>query len=850
MASRRKLIEIALPLEGIDRASAREKEPFTRNHPRSLHIWWARRPLAACRTVLFASLIDDPDQEGVPSELLQCIDRLPVPEKPVIHWHSLTLGQQRRQKLLALIERLALWESANHRELLDAARELIQAATGGNPPPVLDPFCGGGSIPIEAQRLGLEAHAGDLNPVAVLITRALIEIPASYAGRAPVNPKDRTQWTGTPRKGAAGLAADIRYYGEWLYREAERRLGHLYPKVDLPPEKGGGKATAIAWLWARTVRCPNPSCGGQMPLARTFWLSTKKGRMAWIEPQVEPGAKSPRFAVRTGEGQPPSGTVGRRGSTCLLCGAPVDLEYIRSEGRAGHIARRLMAVVAEGWRSRVYLSPEADATPPLSAKEQALVHSAQESFLSGPTPQRLTGGTCHGYGLSTWGSLFTPRQTLTLAILRDLVMEAHDKASCNASAAGLPPGEASGYASVVSTYLALSLSRWMDLCNTLASWNTSNQNVRALFARHAIPMAWDFVELSPFGPLAPLTSFFKNCSEIVAEQGLAPIPGLARQQDAAATPREPGPALVCTDPPYYDNVAYADLSDFFYVWLRHCLGRIHPELFASAATPKARELVAAPYRFDGDKAKAKQFFEGGLGRAFARMREIQHPDYPLTLFYGFKPWEVGEGEKQQAESAPPAASAGWEAMLEGLISAGFAITATWPMRSERRTRSVALGTNALAHSILLVCRPRPVSASPGTRDEFVAALKGRISEALQGLRCRMASADLAQAAIGSGMAVFSQYAEVLEPDGKAMSVRTALALINQVVDEVLAERESDHDAHAPRPQPSWGNSVLPKGPPALRLVSIGHRPRGHTLMHSEQGPAPPLKALQANLFME
>ncbi len=339
MAYRKKLIEVALPLNAINEAAITEKS-IRHGHPSTLHLWWARRPLATCRAVLFASLIDDPSEhpEEFPTEEAQ---------------------DKERERLFDLIRQLVIWKNSNDEHVLAKVRAEISKATGGNPPPVLDPFAGGGSIPLEAQRLGLEAHASDLNPVAVLINKALIEIPPKFANRPPVNPDAQTGLMGRDWHGAQGLADDIRYYGKWMRDEAQKRIGHLYPKATLSKEYGGGEATVIAWLWARTVTCPNPACGTQMPLVRSFYLSKKKSRETWIEPHVDYAAKPPviSFAVQTGQGKPQDGTVNRQGATCLACHIAVPFDYVRSEGRAGRMKAQLMALVAEGHSGRAYLAP-------------------------------------------------------------------------------------------------------------------------------------------------------------------------------------------------------------------------------------------------------------------------------------------------------------------------------------------------------------------------------------------------------------------------------------------------------------------------------------------------------------
>lgn len=774
---RKKLIEVALPLEAINKEAAREKS-IRHGHPSTLHLWWARRPLAACQAVLFASLVDDPSSHP---------EQFPTGEAQ----------EQERQRLFRIIEELVKWENSNNETVLDAARKEILKSTNGNPPPVLDPFCGGGSIPLEAQRLGLEAHASDLNPVAVLITKALIEIPPKFAGQPPVNSESRKRLDHSKSwHGAQGLAEDVRYYGRWMRDEAEKRIGHLYPKVKLPKEYGGGEATAIAWLWARTVKCPNPACGAQMPLVRSFWLSTKSGKKAWVEPVVEKQRKALRFEVTTGNGSPPEGTVNRRGTTCIVCGTPVPFDHVRAEGRAGRMARELMAVVAEGNGGRAYDSPSADQAS-IAAKAQP------GRYPQADLPHNPRDFKTPNYGMRTFADLFTPRQLVALTTFSDLVAEARERVLADARAAGMaddgkPLNDggtgATAYADAVATYLAFALDKCSDYWNTIATWAQSGEFIRNCFARQAIPMAWDFAECNAFsGSTANWNAAVEWVSKAI-EQFPSRTVSCAKQLDATAAINGVSQPLICTDPPYYDNIGYADLSDFFYVWLRRSLGNIYPDLFSTLLTPKAQELIATPYRFDGSKEKAEHFFEEGLGKAFARMREAQHPDYPLTVFYAFKQAESDEETDENGQAAIPV-STGWETMLEGLLKSRFAITGTWPMRTERGARSVSLGTNALASSIVLVCRPRASDAPLATRREFINALKAELPTALKNLqRGNIAPVDLAQAAIGPGMSVFSRYSKVVEADGSPMRVRTALALINQSLDEVLAEQEGEFDA--------------------------------------------------------
>jgi putative DNA methylase len=804
MTTRRKLIEVALPLDAINRAAAYEKMPGIGAHPRGLHLWWARRPLAACRAVIFASLVDDPGEPGAPEELLEAIDRLPWYEREPADVASMSDADRRREKLFQFIAELVKWESSTDEQIIGQARELIRIATGGNPPPLLDPFCGGGSIPLEGQRLGLQVYASELNPVAVLITKALVEIPPKFAGRPPVNPDDRKKMgQGAAWKGAAGLAADVRWYGKWMRDRAWERIGHLYPK-------GPNSETVIAWLWARTVKCPNPACGAQMPLVRSFWLSTKKGKEAWVEPIVD--GKTVRFEVRRGTYLGPHKRQRKPGETCecpncigskcargakffcLSCGEPAEDQHIKDEGMAGRMGAQALAVVAEGQRSRVYLSPDSarfpDADPPseLAGMDAEIANDPRAIW-------------CKLYGLTTFADLFTPRQLVAATTFSDLVGEARALALEHARQAGLPDdgtgiadggAGATAYADAIATYLAFALDRLADFNSGLTRWVPSNEKVMNTFARQALPMVWDFSEANP---LAESVGGWLTCVEYVADCLEAAIAThsakAAVQQLDSATALPPAHIpFVFTDPPYYDNIGYADLSDFLYVWLRRTLGRIYPDLFATVLTPKGPELVATPYRFNGDKAAAERHFEEGLEKAFTLLRERAHHAYPLSIIYAFKQREEQDG----GLTGIAATSTAWETMLGGLIGAGFRTTGTWPMRTEQEYRMVAMGTNALASAVVLACRPRPEDAPIATRREFQQRLREELPKALRHLMGgHIAPVDLAQAAIGPGMAVFSSYSRVLEADGSPMSVRAALQLINRAIEDYFTEQEGELD---------------------------------------------------------
>jgi putative DNA methylase len=778
MTTRKKLIEVALPLEAINREAAREKS-IRHGHPSTLHLWWARRPLAACRAVLFAQLVDDPSSH---------------PEQ----FPTVEAQERERQRLFRIIEDLVKWENSTNEQVLERARAEIRKSCGGSPPPVLDPFCGGGSIPLEAQRLGLEAHARDLNPVAVLITKALIEIPPKFAGRPPVHPLQDQRLVETEWHGARGLAEDVRYYGQWMCDEAAKRIGHLYPKVKLSKEHGGGEATVIAWLWARTVTCPNPACGARMPLVRSFVLSTKKGKQAWVEPVVDKRAKAVHFAVKMGEGHPQEGTVNRRGARCIVCDTPVPFDHVRIEGKAGRMSAQLMAIVAEGERARVYL-------PPSEEHEDIAAKAIPQNVPDTDLPEQALGFRVQLYGMTKHCDLFTPRQLVALTTFSALVGEARERVLTDACKAAMPDDGkgineggtgATAYADAVATYLAFSVDKVADRNSVITTWASNREHARNTFTRQAMPMTWDFAESNPcsdssgnfFGGVETIHRILDTFASETRNKGQT------KQLDAAAT-NSTTCLLVSTDPPYYDNVPYAALSDFFYVWLRRSLGKIYPDLCSTLLVPKRQELIADQFRH-GSREIAQRFFEEGLGKTFNHIREVQHPAYPLSVYYAFKQAEAdNEEDGDEGDSTSIVASTGWETMLVGLVRAGFTVVGTWPMRTELGRRIRGQKSNALASSIVLVCRSRLEDARPATRREFLAALKRELPEALRLLQHgNIAPVDLAQAAIGPGMAVFSRYAQVLEAGGTPMRVRTALALINQTLDEVLAEQEGEFDA--------------------------------------------------------
>jgi putative DNA methylase len=814
--SPKKLIEVALPLDAINAAAAREKS-IRHGHPSTLHLWWARRPLAAARAVIFAQLVHDPE------DLWRCQNPGVEPNQQVRgHW------TKARARLFAIIEDLVKWENTTNETVLEKARAEIRrswretcelnkdhpdAATLFNPekmPGLHDPFAGGGAIPLEAQRLGLEAFASDLNPVAVLINKAMIEIPPKFAGKPPVHPGAKNPlatWSG-----AAGLAEDVRRYGQWMRDEAFKRIGHLYPPIEITKEMvkerpdlkpyEGEKLTVIAWLWARTVRSPNPAFRDvEVPLASTFILSSKEGKEAYVQPVV--GKSGYTFTVKVGK-PPAEAKLGTRAGKaqdffCLMSKTVIGRDYVREEGKGNRLGNRLMAIVAEGTRGRVYLDPvtlHSDVAN--SVAEAAEVVSARSTFLAGQTPTRamITGGVCSAYGLATWGHLFTARQLVALTTFSDLVGDARERIRRDAVAAHLPdddtPLDAGGtgaraYAEAVDVYLAFTVEKMIDRSCNLCGWDQSRDSIRGTFGRQAFTMTWDFAESNPVAEGAGSLESGIDQVVRVLENGLpANRPGIALQLPAQEQTLSSG-RFVSTDPPYYDNIAYAVLSEFFYFWTRRILRPIYPGLLATISVPKSEELVASPHRH-GSRDKAEKFFLDGMTQAMHNLAVQAHPAAPITIYYAFK--------QSETETTEGTSSSGWETFLDAVLKSGLAISGTWPMRTELGNRMVGSGTNALASSIVLVCRPRLKDAGTIDRRRFQRLLNETLPLALdamtresEGLHSPVAPVDLSQAIIGPGMAIFSRYDAVLEADGTPMTVKTALQLINRF----LAEDDFDAD---------------------------------------------------------
>lgn len=747
MNYRKKLIEVALPLDAINAASRREKS-ISHGHPSSF-IWWARRTLATTRAVLFASLVDDPSSHpgDFPDEESQ---------------------EKERLRLFGIIEDIIEWKNTQVYDIIKATRAEVRINAGSYLPTIVDPFAGGGTIPLSAQFLGLDTQASDLNPVAVLITTALVDLPLKFSGKHPIGPTEDHRFHSTDWPKTSGLAEDIRRYGQWMDQRAREMIGQNYPTVQIPSNEGGGRATPIAWIWAHTVICTNPACGAIIPLLRSFALSRKEEKV-WLETISDPISKSIRFKIRKGIEAPKGGTVTRSGATCQLCNQVNKLDQIRKAARNDGLGSQLLCIIAKRQKQTYYIN----------ANEEQ--NQASQVNMPGNIPREVIASVHRtpNYGLDSYDKLFTNRQLYALTTFADLVGKVREKV--------LDDGGDGAYADAIVTYLSLAIARLANFGSRLCSWNQNGEVIRQVSAQRRLSMVWDYAEANPF---SNSSGNFLNQIRSVAEVVLR-VPGEGKasvyQLDARTGFEAENSIMVCTDPPYYDNIIYADLSDFFYVWIRLSLKDIYPDLLSTILVPKTQELIAEPARHDGDKFKAAEFFEIGLRQTFKNILKVQDNEYPFIIFYAFK-------QSEDKADGAGLVSTGWETMLQGLLDAGATITGTWPMRTEKPGRLVEIGRAALASSIVLVCRRRPADAPLTTRRDFISALRTELPDALRRLQQgNIAPVDLAQASIGPGMAVFSRYSKVIEADGTAMPVRAALAVINQVLDEVLASQEADFD---------------------------------------------------------
>lgn len=765
MTYTKKLIEVALPLMEISDASSSEKT-LKNSHPANLHMWWARRLLAAARAVIWASLVDDPSS---------CPDRFPTADDQTAE----------RRRLFVLLERLVQWESSDDQVVLEQAREEIRKSCGSELPRIVDPFSGGGAIPLESLRLGLPTFAGDLNPVAVLIERAMLQAVPRFANASPVHP--RRPATLADWSGSRGLSTDFELYGADFRQLVFDRVGKNYPSVT----DGQRQATPIAWIWARTVKSPDPSWPYHVPLVKSWVLAKRPGKpVTHVVPTVDEALGTISYVIKEG-GRPADPTVTRGNGVCLATGTPIPGDYIKREGAEGRMGRVLLAVAAEGNRGRTYHAATAEHVEAARVDEPAWTPTGAMS----DHPQYM--GTPR-YGLDEWRKLFTPRQLFTLATFVDSLAEVRSRVRADAIAAGYDTSGVSfadggagadAYSDAMALLLSFAIDKLADLNNSLARWEPVAQCPRQLFGRQAIQITWDYAEANPFSTSSgSFATILDGIARTLAGRAFNLPPHKeadVEQRDARSRLRDLGTFVLATDPPYYDNVPYADLSDFFYVWLRRGLGQSFPSDTATLLTPKSEELVADQKRF-GSRDAAHAHFEEGMSEVFTEVAKSQDQRFPATLFYAFKAEEDREAGR---------VSTGWSSFLGSLINAGLTVTATWPIRTENKSRLRGANSNALASSVVLACRPRAVTASLATRGELISRLRAGMPDAVRVLQEQnIAPVDLAQSAIGPGIAIFSEYSRVVEADGSQMSVMSALGLINEVLAEILSGEESEFDA--------------------------------------------------------
>lgn len=811
-AYKKKLIEVALPLEAINAASAREKS-IRHGHPSTLHLWWARRPLAACRAVLFAQLVDDPSEyvdellkdpkisKAAKKELIERTGlwkkRQAEPESPAANTPKPSLedcaADVERKRLFKIIEDLVKWENSTNEEILERARAEIRRSCNGELPPVYDPFSGGCSIPLEAQRLGLPAYGSDLNPVAVMIGKAMIEIPPRFKDRPPIHPgtKERNHY-----RNAEGLAEDVKYYGEWMLEKAFERIGHLYPQIELPKEHGGGKATVIAWIWARTVPSPDPAFSdASVPLVSSFLLNNKKGKEIYLVPSVDKAEKSVAFHIQKGGGSnaiklaKQGNKSGRANFSCFYSDTPISGEYVDKAASKGLMGRQVIAAILDGPHGQVCVGTDDGNFWKIDDRAKEILEKVDLSALEVPCRGTFASNAQgRRYGFETFKNYYLPRQLVALSTFGDLLQDLREKVvsdfKLHKKQVQQSYNDAKEYANAIALYFAFAIDRMADAGSSMATWSSSGF-IRFTYARQGIAMTWDFVECNPFsrrtGGLTGAIQWIERVIQELPSRGVGSI-----EQADAQTTQLPDGAVLNTDPPYYDNMQYSDLSDYFYVWLRRSLRDVFPTLTQYLTVPKSEELIASPYRHDKDEEAADRFFLGGMTEAMSSLREQSDDAFPAAIYYAFKQSEV--------ESAG-VASTGWATFLSAVITAGYSIVGTWPIRTERSARIVASGTNALANSVALICRKKDETAETITRAEFIRALKRELPPAIAELQAANVSpADMPQSAIGPGMGVFSRYKAVLEADDSPMTVKTALQLINHQLDDYIGGIVGEFDA--------------------------------------------------------
>lgn len=717
----KKLIETALPLSSINARTISERTS-TAGHPANMHMWWGRSPHYSSVAALTASMVDAPD--GM-------------------------------EELRARLERM---ERGEYTEF-------------GDKPVVFDPFSGYGGIPLAAQTMDFPVIAGDLNPVAAMLTKATTEIPAKFANQRPVNPYSLIK----EYRGAEGLAEDVQFYGEWLEQKAQEQLQELYPN-----ESEGKPA---AWIWARTVKCPNPACGCRMPMASSFIINGKAGREAWAEPVAENGTI--RFHLRTGK-CPKEKETNKYGSygakfICPACGEITTDAYVKEQGLKHELGAQLMAMVIDTPNGKIYKEPN-------SVQEAAAVVPAPENIPQGEIPDNAHWFGPPGFGITEYADLFSPRQLTMLTTFCELLKELQDKAASDALAAGMSPecgslaaggNGALAYGQAVSVYLAFVIDKMADRNSTVCSWNSSGGNPRATFGRQAIPMVWNYAEGNPF---SSITGNFKTSLKNVVAS-IAALPCGSRvdvYQGDAVTATYPENCMICTELPYYKAIGYAHLSDFFYIWMRRSLRGIFPDLFNQMVTSK-EELSTVGQFYGRDLKECNQEYEEKMLHVLEKLYQASTLEYPALLFYEFHKADANAltATSVDIETSP------WEIMVTNMLKVGFAITAVWPMRSE------AFSEKADGTRILIVAR-KVEKTEQTTRRAFINTMKRELPGKLDVLySAGVDDCDKEISGLGCGLSVFSRYKRIMNADGSDMNVHDALQLIYQELIDYLRTNTDD-----------------------------------------------------------
>ncbi|MBE5441042.1 DUF1156 domain-containing protein [Mycobacteroides abscessus] len=744
--SRRKLVEVALPLDEINAACKADKG---RAHGtlKNLHKWFAPMPVPAWRALIFAALVDDPEDDN------------------------------KRVLLLDLIKRLV----ANGADLPDddaitEANEVLARQYPNGRPVVHDPFCGGGSTLVEAQRLGLESLGSDLNPVPVLISRTLTEILPRLNGQQPLHPQTQATSSGAlfddrsrgslSYAGLDGLIRDVMYYAQGIGVRARERLARHYPSES--------SETVVAWLWARTARCPNPTCGVETVLTTSWWLSKRKGDMAWIQPRTENGGVYLDVVTGQRSGAAPQPPKSPRGATftCLGCGNSIKEEEIESQAVSGGLGLRMTSVVVEDANGRrTYRAPNA-----------VEIEAARVDLSGYDIPDQVPvgdGGTRNRFGMTSQADLYGERQLATMCVLADLVAETYDEI--------LDEGGSKEWARAVTTVLGLGIGRFAQFASSQARWTVRDavSSFEGAFPRNDIPVTWDYYEINPWGEAGPswtqtFVSTTRALKNVVPGGVGTVVIGDARKVTASR------PALVATDPPYFDAIGYADLSDYFYVWHRRALRAVHPDLYSTMAAPKVGELTAIATHHGNSRPTARNYFIEGFTETFRSLQLSMAADLPMVVVYASRE-QKGSADEQSR----------WSSILTAIVKADMEITGTWPILGTTDRRMIGQGTNAVATYVAMVCRPRTENASVTTLNEFSRALRRGLSTRVRDLQAAsILPIDLAQAAMGPGMQIYSRYRAVLDQAGAPVDVEQALRIINASLGEVLDEQEGELDAES------------------------------------------------------